>query len=257
MSSKKNLVWHLLSGASLVAMSAFSPAFAQEAEVSDEIVVTATGRAAAIQDVPIAVTAISGEAIQNAGVENLLDMSQLAPSLTIGAGQSTATGTIARIRGIGTGGDNPGFESAVGFFIDGVYRARAGIAVSDLPELERIEILRGPQGTLFGRNTSAGAISVITAGPEFQTGMWIEGGGGDYGYGSARAGVNIPLSDTFAVRVDGSVRARDGYINNVTSGGTINTQNRWSARAAELRDRRVSSMRTVVSRSYRRNRRAR
>ena len=97
-------------------------------------------------------------------------------------------------------------------------------------------MLRGPQGTLFGRNTSAGAISIITAGPEFQTGMWIEGGGGDYGYGSAKAGANIPLSDTFAVRVDGSVRARDGYINDVTSGRDINNQNRWNVRAQALWD---------------------
>ncbi len=236
MSSKKNLGWLLLSSASLAAMGAMSPAFAQDEEVSDEIVVTATGRSAAIQDVPLAVTAIGGETIQNSGVENLLDLTQLAPSLAIGAGQSTATGTIARIRGIGTGGDNPGFESAVGFFIDGVYRARAGIAVSDLPEVERIEVLRGPQGTLYGRNTSAGAISVITSGPEFDPGMWIEAGAGDYGYGSMKAGANMPLGESLAVRVDGSLRARDGYLNDVTSGRDINNQNRWSLRGQALWD---------------------
>ncbi|MEQ1617620.1 MAG: TonB-dependent receptor [Terricaulis sp.] len=238
MSGKKKLGWLLLSGASIAAMGAFSPAMAQaqEEEVIDEIVVTATGRSAAIQDVPIAVTAVSGETLQNAGVENLLDITQLAPSLAIGVGQSSATGTIAYIRGIGTGADNPGFESAVGFFIDGVYRARAGIAVSDLPELERIEILRGPQGTLYGRNTSAGAISVVTAGPDFDPGVWIEAGIGDYGYGSMKGGGNLPLGESLSVRVDGSLRTRDGYLNDVTSGRDINNQNRWSARGQALWD---------------------
>ncbi len=229
--SKKKIGWMLLSGASIAAMGALSPAMAQDEDMAeDEIVVTATGRSAAIQDVPLAVTAISGETLQNAGVENLLDLNQLAPSLAIGVGQSTATGSIARIRGIGTGGDNPGFESAVGFFIDGVYRARAGVAVSDLPEVERVEVLRGPQGTLFGRNTSAGAISVVTAGPDFAPGMWLEAGAGDYGYGAMKGGGNLPLGESLAIRLDGSLRTRDGYLNDVTSGRDINNQNRWSAR---------------------------
>lgn len=230
MSSKKKLGWFLLSSASLAAMGALSPAMAQDADVSDEIVVTATGRASAIQDVPIAVTAVNAETVQNAGVENLLDMQQLAPSLRIGSGQSTTAGTQARIRGLGTGSDNPGFESAVGFFIDGVYRARAGIAISDLPEVERIEVLRGPQGTLFGRNTSSGAIAVYTAGPEFDPGIWMEAGLGDLDYASAKLGANLPLSDTFALRFDGSVRARDGILNDLNSGRTFNNQNRSSVR---------------------------
>ncbi|MGE0829519.1 MAG: TonB-dependent receptor [Hyphomonadaceae bacterium] len=232
---RKALSWIVMSGASLAAMA--HPAFAQDQSVvSDEIVVTATGREAAIQDVPIAVTAVSGETVENSGVETLLDMEQLAPALRIYSGQSTSAGTIAAIRGIGTGGDNPGFESAVGIFIDGVYRARAGVALSDLPELERIEILRGPQGTLFGRNTSMGAISVVTAGPDFETGAWLEGSLGDLDYGRAAGGVNIPLNDSFAVRFDGSVRARDGYMTDILSGDDFNTQNRWSARAQALWD---------------------
>jgi iron complex outermembrane recepter protein len=231
--SKKSKLWLMLSGASLAAMSAVSPAMAQDDEVvSDEIVVTATGRAAAIQDVPLAVTAIGGEQLQNTGVDDLRDVTQVAPSLVISTGQSNSSGTLAQIRGIGTGSDNPGFEGAVGIFIDGVYRARAGAALTDLPELVRVEILRGPQGTLFGRNTSAGAISVVTAGPDFEPGMWMEGtyGADDLEEFGGRVGANIPLSDTFALRIDGSVRARDGYITDVTSGNDINTTDRWSAR---------------------------
>ena len=151
MSNKSKLSWILLSGASLAAMGALGPAFAQD-DASDEIVVTATGRVAAIQDVPLSVTAVSGETLENSGAQDLRDVTQVAPSLQIGTGQSNATGTTARIRGIGTGSDNAGFESAVGSFLDGVYRARAGAAIADLPELERVEILRGPQGTLFGRH---------------------------------------------------------------------------------------------------------
>jgi outer membrane receptor protein involved in Fe transport len=122
MKSKSKLGWILRAGASVVALGS-APALAQEVEVSEEIVVTATGRTAAIQDVPLAVTAISGDALENSGVQELRDVTQLAPSFSMGTGQSIAA-TTARIRGIGTGGDNVGFEAAVGIFIDGVYRAR-------------------------------------------------------------------------------------------------------------------------------------
>jgi|CXWL01.1.fsa_nt_gi outer membrane receptor protein involved in Fe transport len=237
MSSKKKLGWFLLSSASLAAMGALTPAVAQEADdVNDEIVVTATGRSAAIQDVPIAVQAISGETLDQAGVENLLDLNQVTPTLRIGSGQSTTSGTIASIRGIGTGADNPGFESAVGFFIDGVYRARAGAALADLPELERIEVLRGPQGTLFGKNTSSGAISVITAGPEHDFGVWGEIGAGDRNELHTAVGMTGALSDSFALRLDARQRAQDGFINDVTSGRDVNSQIGWSLRGQALWD---------------------
>ncbi len=238
MSKKINWTGILLSSASLAAMGA-TPALAQDdTEISDEIVVTATGRAAAIQDVPLAVTAIGAETLENTGVQDLRDVTQVAPSFSMGTGQSNSSGTTARIRGIGTGSDNPGFEAAVGIFIDGVYRARAGAALADLPELERIEILRGPQGTLFGRNTSAGAISVITAGPDFDPGMYIEStfGFDDLEEVGARAGINVPVSDSLALRFDGSLRARDGFITDQVTGDDINTRNRWTARGQALWD---------------------
>jgi outer membrane receptor protein involved in Fe transport len=233
MSKKSNWGRILLSGASLAAMGAFTPAFAQDAEeVTDEIVVTATGRAAAIQDVPLAVTAVGGETLENTGANDLRDVVQVAPSLSMGTGQSNSSGTTARIRGIGTGSDNPGFEAAVGIFIDGVYRARAGAALADLPELERVEILRGPQGTLFGRNTSAGAISVVTAGPDYDPGMYVEASVAfdDYEEGAMRAGVNLPVTDNLAFRLDGTIRDRFGYITDLISGDDINDRSRWTAR---------------------------
>jgi outer membrane receptor protein involved in Fe transport len=243
MSSKK-LGWKiLLSGASLAAMGALSgPAFAQNNPApaadqnSDEIIVTATGRAAALQDVPVAVTAIGAGQVENSGAHDLRDLTQLAPSFEMGTGQSNTSGTIARIRGIGTGSDNPGFEGAVGIFIDGVYRARAGAALTDLPELERVEILRGPQGTLFGRNTSSGAINVVTAGPDFSPGVSMDVIHGGLNENGARGMVNVPVTDSLAFRVDGSVRSRDGYIHDITNNVDINNKNRWSGRAQMLWD---------------------
>jgi iron complex outermembrane recepter protein len=226
----------LLSGASLAALGA-GASYAQDAEVSDEIIVTATGRAAAIQDVPIAVTAVSGEAVQDAGIHDIRDLAQLAPSYFFYTGQSNTASTNAQIRGLGTGSDNPGFEAAVGVFIDGVYRSRAGTALADLPEIERIELLRGPQGTLFGRNTSAGALNIVTAGPEFETHAWMEGTAGDLDLMEAKVGFTAPvIADTLAVRLDASGRTRDGYIEDLRSGEGINTRERWSARAQALWD---------------------
>jgi outer membrane receptor protein involved in Fe transport len=248
MSKSKKLGWFMLSGASLAAMGALSPAMAQD-DVSEEIVVTATGRAAAIQDVPLAVTAVGGETLENTGARDLRDITQVAPSLNTFTGQSNTSSASVYIRGIGTGTDNPGFEGAVGIFIDGVYRARAGAALADLPELERVEVLRGPQGTLFGRNTSAGAISVVTAGPEFEPGMYLETTFGldDLEETGARAGVNVPVGDNLAFRLDGSVRARDGYIIDQISGDDINDRNRWSARGQAVWDiSNDASLRVIV-----------
>ncbi len=229
---KKNVGWMLLTGASLAAMGALSPAMAQDDAVEDEIVVTATGRSAALQDVPVAVTAIGNEALEQAGVNSLIDLRQVTPNLRIGSGQSQSSGTSASIRGLGTGSDNPGFEAAVGIFIDGVYRARAGTAINDMADVERIEILRGPQGTLYGKNTTAGAISVVTRGPDFEPSMWIEATGGEFDLLGTRVGANIPLSDTFALRLDGTMRGRDGYIDIANQPGeAVNTTDRWTGRA--------------------------
>jgi outer membrane receptor protein involved in Fe transport len=239
MIKKPSLGRILFSGASIAAIGAvgfISPAIAQEASDDDEIVVTATGRAAVLQEVPIAVTALNTEQLDNAGVQDIRDVTVLTPSYRFFTGQSNSAGTTASIRGVGTGGDNPGFESAVGFFIDGVYRNRSGVALSELPEVQRIEVLRGPQGTLFGRNTTSGAISVVTAGPEFNTRVFGEIEAGNLGYLSATGGITGPLSDSFAVRLEGNIQARDGYINDVNTGRDINDRNRWFVRGQALWD---------------------
>ena len=136
-------------------------AAAERAADAGDIVVTAQGRRQILQDVPLAVTAVGAEAMQNSGATDIRQLNQLAPSLLVSSTGTEANGS-ARIRGIGTVGDNPGLESSVAVFIDGVYRSRTGIGLNELGEIDRIEVLRGPQGTLFGRNASAGLIHIIT-----------------------------------------------------------------------------------------------
>ncbi len=231
----KSKFWAQASLACLtIAALPMSNAFAQ-GNGGEEIVVTATGRTAALQDVPITVTALSSQAIENAGITDLRQIEQLAPSYHFQTGQSNAAGTTAYIRGLGTAGDNPGFESSVGFFVDGVYRNRSGVALSDLPEVERIEVLSGPQGTLFGRNTSAGAVSVVTAKPSFighTTGAITYG---DRGLLSGKAGITGPIGgDKVAARLDIAGTSQDGYIIDSVSGRDINNRNRANARGQLL-----------------------
>lgn len=202
-----------------------------------ELVVTATGREAALQDVPLAVTALAEESIKDAGVTDVRAVQQLAPSFSLGVGQSNATGAVAAIRGIGTGGDNPGFESAVGFFIDGVYRNRSGVALSELPEVERIEVLRGPQGTLFGRNTTAGAISITTKAPEDELRIFGEATLGNYNRRGLIAGVTGPLvEDVLAGKIEANIQKRDGFLEDVRSGREVNDRDRYSVRGQLLWD---------------------
>lgn len=203
----------------------------------ETVVVTATGRAAAVQDIPIAVTAVTAATIETAGITDVRNLQQVAPSYRVATGQSNSAGTSIAIRGIGTGADNPGFEAAVAVFVDGVYRNRSGVALSDLPQIERIEVLRGPQGTLFGRNTSAGAVSVVTAAPKFE---WNTYGRMEFGsdqLGTATVGITGPLSDNTAFRIEASGTTRDGLISDVNSPGrNVNNRNRWFVRGQIFSD---------------------
>lgn len=243
--------------ASVIALAVSTPAFAQESAQSDpattaattddegEIVVTAQGRTQIAQDVPIAVAVVDAALIERAGIDDVRGLRQLTPSLQTTTGQSSATGVVLSIRGIGTAGDNPGFEPAVGVFIDGVFRARAGLALAELPELDRVEILRGPQGTLFGRNTSAGALNIITARPRSEFGGYGEISYGNYNEILAKAGVNIPVGEGFAVRADGGYHKRDGYALDVNSGRRFNNLDRFFLRGQALYENADLSIRVI------------
>ena len=206
---------------------------AAEEESDYVIVVTAQGRSQSLADVPIAVSAVSGELLEKSGVSDIRDMNQVAPSLLVSSTGNEANGS-ARIRGIGTVGDNPGLESSVAVFVDGVYRSRSGNALSELGPIDRVEILRGPQGTLGGRNASAGLISIYTAPPEFTFGGYGAFTYGNYDAIKVEAGVTGPIGETVAARVDGVYFQRDGFYNDVTNGTRINDRDRYLVRAQVL-----------------------
>ena len=152
----------LLAASAMTAISTAS--FAQDA---DEIIVTATKRATSVQDVPISVTVVNPAQLENQGIASIKDLASVASGFNIQSSQTETQGTSIRIRGVGTTGNNIGLESAVGVFIDGVYQSRPGVALGELTDVESLELLRGPQGTLFGRNTSAGALNIRTKKPDF------------------------------------------------------------------------------------------
>ena len=157
----------------------------------------------------------------------------MAPSLLVSSTGNEANGS-ARIRGIGTVGDNPGLESSVAVFVDGVYRSRSGNALSELGPLDRVEILRGPQGTLGGRNSSAGLINIYTAPPEFEFSGYGAFTYGNYDAIKVEGGINAPLGDTVAARIDGVYFERDGFYNDVVNDVRINDRDRYLVRGQLL-----------------------
>ncbi|MEG3125576.1 TonB-dependent receptor [Sphingomonas sp. GB1N7] len=213
-----------------------APAEAQADDTSDQgnIVVTAQGRAQALADVPVAISAVSAEMLQNSGANDIRQLNQVAPSLLVSSTGSEANAS-PRIRGIGTVGDNPGLESSVAVFIDGVYRSRAGIGMNDLGEIDRIEVLRGPQGTLGGRNSTAGLLSIISKSPSFSG---ISAGGeatyGNYNNIRLAGNVNVPLSETIAARVDAVYNKRDGFYYDPANNTDVNNRNRYFVRGQLL-----------------------
>lgn len=204
----------------------------------EAVIVTAQKREQVLQDVPIVVNVVSGQQLQDAGVRDVKDLQVLTPGLSVTSSTGGAQTSI-RIRGVGTIGDNPGLESSVGTVIDGVYRARSGVAFGDLGELERIEVLKGPQGTVFGKNTSAGVINVITREPAFAFGGQLELTAGNYEARGAAAAVTGPLSETLAGRLYAARRVREGFYT-VRNGAGPSTQDRnddqdlWTVRGQLL-----------------------
>jgi outer membrane receptor protein involved in Fe transport len=204
----------------LAGLSTAGAAQAQETDIPtvDSIVVTAQKREQNLQDVPVVVTAVGAKLLQDTGVKDIKDLTILTPGLTVTSTTSEAS-TTARVRGVGTVGDNPGLESSVGVVIDGVYRPRNGVSFGDLGEMDRIEVLKGPQGTLFGKNTSAGVINIVTKEPEFGFSANAEATIGNFNAHGLAASVTGPLMDSekVAARLYVAARERDGF-NDVING---------------------------------------
>lgn len=216
--------------AALCTTALATPSFAQEAQdqVAEDnandniIIVTATRRAEDVQDIPIAVTAVTPAQLEQQGVVNVQNIGNVSPSFSTSNAQ-TASGTVVlRIRGVGTTSNNIGFESAVGIFVDGAYQSRPGVALGEFVDVERVEVLRGPQGTLFGRNTSAGALNITNVRPDLnEFGGFANATYGNYDHISVQGAVNVPLvQDSLALRVTGAYRERDGYVTVIDRTGT-------------------------------------
>ena len=216
-------------------MAATLPANAQDSGVIfEEVVVTATKRETTLQEIPVAVSVTSAETIDQAQILDVQDLQSVVPSLRITQLQTTADTNFV-IRGFGNGANNPGIEPSVGVFIDGVYRSRSGAAMSDLPKLERVEVLRGPQSTLFGKNASAGVISVVTALPDLDA---FSGSAevifGNFNTTVVKGEITGPLSDTVAFSLYGSYNDREGYFDNLADGSDLNGRERYGVRGQLL-----------------------
>ena len=188
----------------------------EEATTLATMTVTAQKREEALQDVPIMMTVLPEQLLQDAGVSDIKDVQLLVPGLHVSSTTNEAQ-TTARIRGVGTNGDNAGLESAVGVVIDGVYRPRTGVGFGDLGEIERIEVLKGPQGTVFGKNTSAGVINVMTRRPSYTQSAEGEITVGNFGEFGLSGAYNDALGENAAFRVYAAKRWRDG-VTDVNTG---------------------------------------
>ena len=234
----------LFAGSALSALISAAPAFAQSAEPAaveagdddsgDVIVVTARRRSEEVQDVPISISVVDSKAIEQTGAYNLSRLTQLQP--TVQFFSSNPRNTAVNIRGIGApfGLTNDGIEQGVGFYIDQVYYNRIASTTLDFNDVERVEVLRGPQGTLYGKNTTAGAINITTRKPSFEPEGKTEITVGNLGFKQAKASVSGPLADNVAARFAVTSTARNGTIRNVATDSLVNSQDNLGLRAQFL-----------------------
>ena len=216
-----------------VTVLASGHAMAQERTL-EEVIVTATKRSQSIQDVAMTVTAFSAEQIREANIQNATDVAVLTPSLVVATNTQPFTASF-RIRGVGTAQNDPALEPSVGIFVDDVYLNRSGFGMSDLTDIQRIEVLNGPQGTLYGRNTNAGAVLVYTKLPnaeEFEG--YIEATVGDYDLRRYTVAASGPITDALAFRFSGNIHKRDGYFENGGNGGDLDDADDWNVMAKLL-----------------------
>ena len=200
----------------------------QPDDANNIIIVTATRRAESLQDVPVAVTALSGEVLDDAGVGSVETLAAIAPSVTFTQSSNDQNNSI-NIRGVGTSVFSQGVESSVSVVIDDVVMARQAMGFQDLVDVERVEVLRGPQSTLFGKNASAGVISVTTKAPSESFTAMADATIAEGGEYAVRSSVSGPLSDSFGARLTGYYKRFDGHIDNA-DGRDLNGYENWGVR---------------------------
>lgn len=202
----------------------------------EEIIITAAKREQTLQDTPISVMVATGLAIEQAKVNDIADLQALVPTLRVASGTRTSSQSFI-IRGFGSP-SSLGFEPSVGVFVDGVFRARSSAALADLPKVERIEVLSGPQSTLFGKNASAGAISIVTTAPSQEFDGRVEASFGNFNHYGVKGRISGGVSDTLAMSVAGSYNKRDGVfeqINPLVPGQPdVEDRSRWNLNAQAL-----------------------
>ena len=237
--SRNQSVKHALIGIIFGGVLLAGPVNAQQ--VLEEVVVTAQKREQSLQDVPFSISALSGQDMIDAGLANIFDVANKMPSLEI-TQNAGPINTSFRIRRIGNEANIPNFAPAVGLFVDGAFKNRSGVGIGALVDLERIEVLRGPQSTLYGKNTSAGVINVITRGPTDEFEAWGEVTAGNiegadnanlFRYSGAVSG---PLLDGLKGRLTVSSSEHDPLFQNLTTGGGSLDQDNYTLRGQLLWD---------------------
>ncbi|MRW94040.1 TonB-dependent receptor [Duganella sp. FT80W] len=206
------------------------PHAAQADDDMQKVIVTAQSRAQSAQEVPISMEVVTARDIQNLGARNLGDLTGYLPGLQVDATQ--ATQPVFGIRGVQAGDFGIGTDTPVGIYVDGVYTGKTGGALMNFIDIQRVEVLKGPQGTLFGRNSAAGAISVVTNEPdaEFDAAGHIKVG--DYGRANLDAMLNVPLGDSTAARLVFVRASSDGWVRNASTGSRTAGDNSWATRLA-------------------------
>jgi iron complex outermembrane receptor protein len=212
--------------ASVLILFGVSSVGAQELE---EIIVTAQKREENLQDVPVAVSAYTGDYMTENSVKDVFELMTSVPSLIVGANQSSSTGNFS-IRGVGTSAQNWGLESSVGLYVDGIYRARQSSMINQLVDVQAVEVLRGPQGTLFGKNSASGAVLLRTVAPSHNQDGFLEVSFGEYDLMNLSGAFNMSLSENLAARTTVFSSQRDGFIEVVNLDGQMNDRNRQGVR---------------------------
>jgi iron complex outermembrane recepter protein len=207
---------------------------AEETVQLEEVIVTANRREENLQNVAISVSAFTDEFFKNSGTTNLQQLDQYTPNFKISP-ITDSRSTSIRIRGIGSIGSNAGIDPSVGVFIDGIYQGRAGMSIADLMDIQRVEVLRGPQGTLYGKNTAAGALNIISKAPAEVFEAEVELVVGNYDALEVRGMVNVPLGESgHATRLSGFYVENEGFDENTYLGGKMNTTDRKGLRSRTL-----------------------
>ena len=221
----------VLAGTGLVALLP-GVAMAQDAvpEEIEEIIVTAQLRSQSLQDVPIAMQVVDRALIEDVAAEDMGDLNGFVPGLVVSG--DSPTQPRYQIRGIQTGDFGVGTDPAVGVYVDGIYAARSGASMLAFNDIERIEVLKGPQGTLFGRNSAAGAISIVTTQPSHEFDSLLRVRFGEFGKQYYEGMINTPIGEHFALRANGVFNKSDGWMQDAATGADLNPEKNWAGRVA-------------------------